>query len=127
MSLFIMIFIKLGKPCFFCIGNPIVNLMDFEDFEVFSIFFQDKMLYRKSNSKFPNFMAKCQLFGKIKISHRIFYQKPSGFLLRLRKCILFLEIHSEHSHSLRVTFSARIIDLYQNFRVYCMELSFSVY
>ena len=81
-------------------------------------------MYRKFNSKFPNSTKKWQLFGKIKISLRFFYQKSSGFLLRPRKCIVFLEIRSEHSHSSRVQCSARIIGFHQNIRVYCTAFSY---
>ena len=65
----------------FCIGNPIVNLMDFDDFEEFIRFFSREILYREFNSKIPKFMEKTKLFGKIKILARIFYQNHSGFLL----------------------------------------------
>ena len=54
----------------FCIGNPIVNLMNFDDFDEFSSFFSREILYRESNSKFSNFMEKTKLFAKIKISPR---------------------------------------------------------
>ena len=65
----------------FCIGNPIVNLMDFDDFDEFSSFFSREILYREFNSKFSKFMEKAKLFGKIKILTRIFYQNHSGFFL----------------------------------------------
>ena len=118
-------FYQIRKIVIFCIGNPIVKLMDFEDFEEFSSFFTSIILYRKFNSKFPNFMTKWKLFGKIKISHRIFYQKPSGFLLHPRNCILFLEIHSEHSHSWRTERCTRKTGFHQIVRVYCMAFSYS--
>ena len=69
-------------------------------------------------------MAKWQLLGEIKSSHRIFYQKSSGFLLRPRNCMLLLEIHSEHSHSLRTECCARKTDIQQSIRVYCMAFSY---
>ena len=69
-------------------------------------------------------MAKLQLFWEIKISHRIFYQKPSGFLLRPRNCMLLIEIHSEHSHLLRTECCARKTDIQQSIRVYCMAFSY---
>ena len=65
----------------FCIGNPIVNLMNFDDFDEFSSFFSREILYREFNSKFYKFMKKVKLFTKIKILARIFYQNHSGFLL----------------------------------------------
>ncbi len=68
-------------------------------------------------------MAKWKLFGKIKISHRIFYQKPSGFLLRPRNCTLFLEIHSGYSHSWRTEPRARKTGIQSNIRVYCIAFS----
>ena len=58
------------KTLIFCIGNPIVNLMNFDDFDEFSSFFSREILYREFNSKFSNIMEKVKLFVKIKISPR---------------------------------------------------------
>ena len=58
------------------------------------------------------------------ISHRIFYQKPSGFFLHPRNCIVFLEIHSEHSHSWRTERFTRKTGFHQIVRVYCMAFSY---
>ena len=74
-------FHHISEILIFCIGISIVNLMNLYDFEEFSSFFQDKFYNREFNSKFSNFISNYKLFGKITISHRIFYQKPSGFFL----------------------------------------------
>ena len=70
-------------------------------------------------------MAKWELFGKIKISHRIFYQKPSDFFLWPWKFMLLPENHSEQSHSLRVLFQTRKTVISQSFAVYCLAISYT--
>ena len=63
------------------------------------VFFSREILYREFNSKFWKFMKIYKLFGKIKISHRIFYQKPSDFFLWSRWIMMLKKNHSKHSHS----------------------------
>ena len=57
-------FHQISEILIFCIGNPILNLMDFDDFDEFSSFFSREILYREFNSKFSKIMMNLKLFGK---------------------------------------------------------------
>ena len=83
-----------------------------------------KILYRKSNSKFPNSIVNKKLFAEIKISHRIFYEKSSGFFLRSTKFMLLPENAIAHHHSQQYELGARMFAVLEIVRVYCMALSF---
>ena len=74
-------FHQISEILIFCIGNPIVNLRNFGDFDEFSIVIFKKILYREFNRKFPNLKNVSLPFTKIQFSHRILYQKSSGFFL----------------------------------------------
>ena len=59
-------FHQISEILIFCIGNPIVNLMNLDDFDECSSFFSSEILYGEFNSKFSNFMSKYKLLGKLR-------------------------------------------------------------
>ena len=116
-------FHQIREILIFCIGNPIVNLMNFEDFEEFSSFFQEKILYREFNSKFPNSMSNWKIFGKIKISHRIFYGKSLVFFLWSRWIIMLKENHTVYCQTHTPRIGARKTRKFNIILVYCIAVS----